>query len=490
MAASDDPGDLLRQAVSLERSGRLAEAEAAYVRVLSRWPDLPDTWYNLGLLQRRTGQYDKALASYQEALNRGVQMPEEVHLNRGVVYSDCLRNEDAAEQELNAALAINPNYVPALLNLANLHEDRGRRAPAIALYQRILALEPDFPEALARYANLQSITDASNPLIARLRSALASPTAADADKASLGFALGKVLDACEQYDAAFEAYAAANRHSRVSAGLHARRYDRKHQEQFVDRLIEVFAPGRIQPVPATRTMPPIFICGMFRSGSTLAEQVLAAHARVTAGGEIDFLPNLVRTRLAPFPERMLQTSAAQLASFAAEYADTLAQLFPRAERITDKRPDNFQNLGLIKCLMPGAKVVHTTRNALDNCLSIYFLHLDHGMNYALDLMDIGHYYTEYRRLMRHWQSLYGADILDFDYDVLVRQPRPAIEKLLAFCGLEWDENCLLFERVANAVKTASVWQVREPLYRRSSGRWKNYERQLSKLKQHLGEASP
>ncbi len=443
MAASDNPLDLLRQAVSLERSGRLAEAEAVYMQVLARWPDLPDTWYNLGLLQRRTGQFDKALASYREALDRGIRHPEEVHLNRGVIYSDCLRDEEAAEQELNAALAINPNYVPALLNLANLHEDRGRRAPAIALYERILALEPDFPEALARYANLQSITNASDPLIVRLRSALVSPTATDADKATLGFALGKALDGCAKYDAAFEAYAAANRHSQASAGLRARRYDRKQHEQFVDRLIEVFAPGRIKPAAATRSAPPIVICGMFRSGSTLTEQVLAAHARVTAGGEIDFLPNLVRTRLAPFPERLLQTSTAELESFAAEYTDTLARLFPGAERITDKRPDNFMNVGLIKSLLPDAKIVHTTRNALDNCLSIYFLHLDHGMNYALDLMDIGHYYTKYRRLMTHWKTLYGADILDFDYDALVREPQPAIERLLAFCGLEWDENCLV-----------------------------------------------
>ena len=107
------------------------------------------------------------------------------------------------------------------------------------------------------------------------------------------------------------------------------------------------------------------------------------------------------------------------------------------------------------------------------------------LNYALDLMDTAHYYRQYRRLMTHWKALYGADILDFDYDAFVREPRPAVERLLAFCGLDWEDDCMSFHRVQNAVKTASVWQVREPLYLRSSGRWRNYARHLGPLRAHL-----
>ena len=125
---------------------------------------------------------------------------------------------------------------------------------------------------------------------------------------------------------------------------------------------------------------------------------------------------------------------------AGRYLQTLSDLYPGAEYVTDKRPDNFLNIGLIKTLFPDARIVHTTRNPLDNCLSIYFLHLDQRMSYALDLLDIGHYYREYRRLMAHWQALYGPDILDFDYDAYVRDPGPAVERLLAFCGLEADDN--------------------------------------------------
>ena len=132
--------------------------------------------------------------------------------------------------------------------------------------------------------------------------------------------------------------------------------------------------------------------------------------------------------------------------------------------------------------------MHTVRDPLDNCLSIYFLHLDHGMSYALDLADIAHYYVQYRRLMAHWKTLYGADIFDLDYDALVREPRPAIERLTQFCGLEWEEACLSFEQAARAVKTASVWQVRERLYQRSSGRWRNYAAHIAPLQAYLREA--
>ena len=488
MTAGADPRALLHNAQLLERAGRLADAEVVYTQLLAQWPDLPDTWYNLALLQRRAGRFEAALASYQQALDRGVSEPEQVHLNRGVIYSDCLRQEAAAERELNTALALNPNYVPALLNLANLREDFGNRAAALALYEKILALEPNYFEALARYATLKHVGSPDDPLVDRLRQAIARPDAAPADKASLGFALGKTLDACGAYDAAFAAYVAANKDSRESAGPGAVLYDRRTHEQFVDQLIATFTDPRsnaVAPVATPDDVRPIFICGMFRSGSTLTEQMLAAHSHVTAGGEIGFLPTLIHTQLAPFPAGMARATPEQLELLATRYREMLAQMFPGATHVTDKRPDNFLYIGLIKSLFPGARIVHTTRNPLDNCLSIFFLHLHHGMGYALDPMDTAHYFGEYRRLMAHWKTLYGEDILDFDYDALVSEPRAALERLLAFCGLAWEEGCLSFQNAANAVKTASVWQVREPLYQRSSGRWRNYAAHVALLQNYL-----
>ncbi|MGH8133112.1 MAG: tetratricopeptide repeat protein, partial [Steroidobacteraceae bacterium] len=156
---------MVREAERLEGLGRLADAEAVYQRVLARWPDLPDCWYNLGLVQRRLRRFDAALASYGQALARGVARPEEVHLNRGVIFADCLRQDAAAESELRSALALNPRYLPALRNLANLHEDLGRRDQALATYGRILQLDPGAFETLARYAGLIRVRGADDPLI-------------------------------------------------------------------------------------------------------------------------------------------------------------------------------------------------------------------------------------------------------------------------------------------------------------------------------------
>jgi tetratricopeptide (TPR) repeat protein len=481
---------MVNEAVLLDREGRIPEAVAAYERLLVSWPGLPNCWYNLALLQRKTGEFSAALASYKEALERGVTQPEEVHLNRGVIFSDCLRQYEAAELELNQAIALNPVYVPALINLANLHEDLGRRELAVGVYERILALAPENPQVLARYAGLKAFSTLDDPLILRLRRALAQPGIAAADRASVEFALGRALDACADYDAAFEAYRAGNRHSRESAGSGFCDYDLKIQEQFIDRLITAFPHGNRVDAPRMilpRTSPPhpIFVCGMFRSGSTLTEQLLAGHPQVMAGGELNFLPRAVHTHLSPFPESIASVSSVRLESLAAEYLDMLHDLFPKAAYVTDKRPDNFYYIGLIKMLFPDAKIVHTTRDALDNCLSIYFLHLDQGMSYALDLMDIGHHYLQYLRLMAHWKTLFGADILDLSYDGLVKDPKPVVEQMLAFLALEWDERCLSAPQTARAVKTASVWQVREPLYQRSSGRARHYERQLSALRDYL-----
>jgi tetratricopeptide (TPR) repeat protein len=486
---------MVREAMLLERQGRVPEAISVYQRVLARWPQLPDCWYRLGFLQRNARQFSAALESYQQALDRGVKRPEEVHLNRGVIYADHLRKDDVAERELHAALALNPAYVPALMNLANLHEDLGRRDQALAAYERILALDARCFEALARSANLTTFSALDDPLIGRLRQALADPGASAAERASLGFALGRALDACAAYGAAFDAYAQANRDSRDSAAPGTARYDRPLAEQLIDRLIATFpaanrelAASAAQPYASQRhaSRPcPIFVCGMFRSGSTLTEQLLAGHSRVTAGGELDFLPHAAQEVLAPFPESMPAAPSSRLEALAARYLDTLGTLFPAAEFVTDKRPDNFLYIGLIKRLFPDAKIVHTVRDPLDNCLSIFLLHLDHRMSYALDLADIGHQYRQYLRLMAHWKGLYGEDIYEVSYDALVREPKLAAEKLLEFLGLEWDERCLTAPPAGRAIKTASVWQVREPLYTRSSGRARHYAQQLEALRAYL-----
>lgn len=476
---------LLRLASQLRQSGRVVEAIDAYERLLALRPGLANSWFNLGWLYRRAGRHEQALAAYERALALGVADAEEVHVNRAVIFSDHLARPDEAEHELGQALALNPRYVPAWLNLGNLHEDRGQREPALAAYQQVLQIDGHNALALARLAQLHRIDNAADPLVARLRQAIARPQASAAECADLGFALGKALDDAGAYDDAFAAYVAANRASSHSGAVP--RYDRRAHERFVDDLIAAFpAGGGASASPDAEPAPALFICGMFRSGSTLVEQILGAHPMVRAGGELDIVPSLVRERRAPLSRGQLLQDPVRLQALRRAYRERIAQLHPGAAFVTDKRPDNFLYIGLIETLFPSARIVHTRRNALDNGLSIFFLHLGHSMPHALDLADIGHWYRQYRRLMTHWSGVYTGAIHDIDYDALVVDPRPQIEGLLAFCGLPWDDACLEFHNSRAVVKTASVWQVRQPLYQRSSGRWRHYERHLQPLRDALG----
>ena len=479
---SIDPAEALMALASrLRAAGRAEEAAEAYRRLLAIRPDLPDSWFNLALMERQCGRFAAALAAYDEAVRRGVSGPEEAWLNRGVIHADDLGRPDLALQDLEAALAIAPDWLPALLNLGNLHEDMGRREAAAEVYGRALAVAPGHPVAMARAAGLARLTGPDDPVIATLRSAVSRPGQDVADRAELGFALGRALDQVGAYDAAFAAYAAANAASRAIDPEGAR-YDRAGHERFIDSLIAAF------PEPAAAVAdagaPPVFICGLFRSGSTLVEQIMAGHSRVTGGGELGLVPGLARA-VAGYPQALAGAGPEVFEQLRGLYLGGLKTARPQADVVTDKRPDNFLHIGLIKAMFPNARIVHTVREPLDVILSNWFLHLDRSMGHALDLGDLAHWHGQYVRLMRHWKTLY-PDILDLDYDALVVEPQPAIERLLAHCGLDWEAAVLDFHKAAAPVRTASVWQVREPLYRRSSGRWRHYERHLDGVRAALG----
>lgn len=483
-ALPEAPDALRALARQLDRTDRHDDAVAVYRRLLALQPGWLDGWYNLGQALWRARRFDDALAAYQHALDGGIAQPEEVHLNRSVLYAQHLADPEAARQELDCALALNPHYLPAWLNLGNLHEQSGDRMAAAQAYERALAIDPRHALALSRLPNLRRLHDPQDPLIARLQQALSDPRRHPAERADLGFGLGKALDDVGRHDDAFAAYGAANAASRQAAGP-AARYDRAAHERHVDRLTATFTA----PTPARKGDPdqaPIFICGLFRSGSTLVERMLAAHPRVTAGGELDLLPAIARQQLPPGGDWPLLHDPATLQAVADGYRADLARRFPYADLLTDKRPDNVLHVGLIKTLFPSARIVITRRHPLDNGLSMYFLHLGWSMPYALDLGDLGHWIAQHDRLVAHWCRVYGDDVHVVDYDALVADPEPPLRALLAFCGLAWDPACLAFHTTGGAVQTASLWQVRQPLYRHASGRWQHYARHLGPLRDALG----
>lgn len=464
---------LQAHADSLLRAGDVTGAIAAHRALLVRAPDRADAWYNLAWLQRTDRKFDDALASYSAALAHGASGREAIHVNRAAILAEHFGRHEQAEAELRDALAADPAYVPAWLNLGLIGEDRGDRDLARCAYDEVARRDPPNGRAAAGLAGIDVVEGRAAQAIDRLRKVAAIPGMTQEDRAEIGFALGNALDATGDYVAAFAAYSRANQVAQSL--LHpALRYDRRAQDALVDAIIRTF-DGSLAKARPTEGTSPLFICGMFRSGSTLCERLLAAHSRVTAGGELEAVPALVARSLAPYPDSFAQADPDALR---AAYSAEIDVLFPRADVLTDKRCDNVFHIGLIKSMFPDSRIVHTHRQALDNILSVYFLYFGDGAPYGFDLDDAVHYYKSYRRVLGHWRGLYGGDVVDFDYDQVVADPRSAMQAVLAGAGLGVEEAALSGQPKPGVVRTPSAWAVRRPVHAGSSSRWRNYSRHI------------
>jgi tetratricopeptide (TPR) repeat protein len=439
-------------------------------QLLARDPNNAVAHFNLALLYKRAMRYDAAGSAYLRSIELGIDDVQEVYSNLGVLYSE-MRQPAPAREAYKKSLSIEPDYLPALFNLAGLLEEQGELEQAIGMFERILVIEPRYWDALARIANARRIERPDDPLFETLRDAVASTADEPEAREGLLFALGKAFDDVGSYEDAFDAYRQANELGRQLRG----RYDAGRAERGIASMLARFDEYWLSQAETACTASPIFICGMYRSGSTLIEQILSAHASVQMGGELDVLPMLLAERLKPFPQRLAEVTPGELSAVAEEYLSTLRQLFSDATHVTDKRPDNVLHLAVIRAMFPAAKIIHTRRELRDNCLSVWFQQLGAPLNYATDLADTAHYYRLQERLVERWHELLGENIFTVDYDELVRDPEPVLRALLEFLGLPWDDACLEFQKARSQVKTASLWQVREPLHTRSSGRWQNYQ---------------
>lgn len=477
---------LRQDAENLLRRGHTDAAIEAYVRLLNLAPDRAQDWYNLGYLRRVSRQFEEAISSYRIAIAKGIDRPEEARLNVAVILSEHLNDVAAAKAELEAALAGNSLFLPGWLNLGNLCEDLGDADDARAAYAQALSISPGNGRAISRLATIDVFEGKAASALPGLRTVLSRTPTATNDAAEIGFALGHVLDALGDYDSAFAAFEQANRTAQAIAHP-SLRHDRVRHERLVDSILRAWPEPSSEMLVET-SPPPLFILGLFRSGSTLAERILCHHSLVTSGGELDLLPALVANNLQPFPSAAASAAPDLLLQVRAAYLGGVKRMFPDAEILTDKRQDNFFYVGLIATLFADARIIHSVRDPLDNILSIFFLHFDESQSHAFALDDIAHWYVQYRRLMAHWKSIHASKIFDFDYDRVVRDAGPEVARLLEFCDLPWEDSCLSGSVGKTPVRTASAWQVRKPLHSRSSGRWRNYEKYLAGARAVLSQA--
>ena len=430
-----------------------------------------NNYFNLAYYQKLAGLYSQAIDNYQTAIEKKAGNIEEIYLNLAVLFGDHLQDYNNAKSCLVSALEHKENYVPALFNLAGIFEEQGDKIDAEKLYKKIINIDGNHSLAIARLLFLSSENDDISELIKQAKNLAQSNYSYVDEKIVLYYSLGKVYDQLKKYELAFHYYQLANNQEK----LINQSYCEKEQELLVDQNIEHFSEQWLNKLSEGSFSAPIFICGMFRSGSTLIEQILAAHPEITAGGENEFFSQKVKSLLSPYPLSLNNIELNDIEKWRGEYQEKIKLMFPNAKLITDKRPDNIHYLGLIKTVFPNAKIVFTTRDIRDNSLSLYFQQLSKEFNYANDINQIIHHSQQQKRLMTHWKKLFPKDIIEVSYDELVDSPKPSIAKLLNFLKLDWHNDCLEFHQVQNNVKTVSLWQVRQPLYKASSGRWKNYK---------------
>ena len=448
----------------------LDQALKTYESYLARHPSTPSAAYNYAWYLARDGQFAAAVQMYQRALELGIDQQEEVHLNIANIYMDHLKDNDKARAEFERALAINPDYFGVYHNLGNLAEQLGDRQEAKVCFQKCLEIEPGNPSALARLADAHIFQKADDPLLARLLESAA--TNQDSD---LHFALGSAYNQLTDYESAWSHFSTANALDRK----HLPAYSREQTEALFERIAAQSSREWLDQFTG-ESHRPVFICGMFRTGSTLLEQALAAHPSFEAGGESEFFPRLVLKEFLDYPQGLDEVSGREVETWRESHQAYSAWFADGSTRLTDKRPDNFLYMGLIKAILPSARFIVTRRDWRDVALSVFSTRLGASQNYSTRLADIHHYMAQQDRLLEHWKSLLGTDLLEVRYEDLVHRPREIIGGVLESLGEAWDERCLSFDQQRSTVKTASVWQVREPFHTRSISRWKNYQRHFKK----------
>jgi Flp pilus assembly protein TadD len=426
----------------------------------------------------------EALERLQRLEKRAANSHELLHRVAGM-YLHCARHADAKRCHARA-VELQPENPDCLYDLASSCIATGQLERAESLLNRVIELRPGDFSAWQNRTTLRKQSPQSNH-VAALEAALAKIQVPHKDEVPLCFALAKELEDLGEYPRAFSylARGAARRRSVLS-------YQVESDLQTMERIRQVFDARllkRRQRVDATRG--PVFVLGLPRTGSTLVDRLLSTHSQVQSLGEVNNLAFGV------IGQSGMASGKLELVGRSSEMdLDGLRDAYLRGTRglgepgplLVDKTPSNFLYLGLIWLAMPGARVVHIRRQPMDACYAIFKTLFRAGYPYSYDLTDLGRYYLGYRRLMAHWRAVLPGFIHDVDYEALVQNPRDTAREMLAFCGLEWEEQVLDFHKSPTAAATASAAQVRQPIYTSSVQRWRCYESELAPLVRRLQAA--
>lgn len=503
---------------------RIPEAIGALEKALRLNPDYAEAICNMGGIHLAQEENDAALVKFKRALelrpvyieaqmglsktlqalerleeaetaaNRAIQIDgknPKAHALLGGIYAETSRPEPA-EAEFNLTLEIDPNSDEGLLGLGHLCVENGELERAEELFRRALTLKPDNVSARIHLIQAHKVTAGDENFAALLEEKKESASHSGNRRMSLHFALGKCYDDTGDYQRAFPHFLAGCKLKRAKLS-----YDPDAAARQFAELKEIFSKETIDRLRGGGEPSdlPIFVLGMPRSGTTLTEQIIASHPDVYGAGELPDLLRIAHRKTDPaattFPDNLRHLDHSILGAWGAEYIAGLMQRAPHAKRITDKMPANFFAVPLVHLMLPNARIIHVNRNPVDTCLSCFTRLFNRKQEHTYDLAELGRYYADYARLMDHWRKVLPAGaFLDINYEDIVADQEGQARRMLDYCGLPWNPACLEFHKTKRQVRTASVTQVRQPIYTTSVERWRKYEKFLGPLLDELGDLVP
>lgn len=484
---------------------RSKEAVECFKASLDADPDFVPAMVNLGKGFNALGNYTDTIPVLEKAISTTPDFLD-AYVELANALGELGRVDEALET-LDAALKFNPTAPRMLTQKANLLTTFGRLKEAEAIHREILRHSPDSIGSYNAIALTKKFTSYDDDMknmerlykqvpdidYAKVLEGEEQKEGYEDPKMSMAMGLAKAFEAIKDYDQSFYYYKEGNRLRRKKQVYHQAddllEFDLR-RKLFTPALLTEFADS------GYKDATPIFIVGMPRSGTTLLEQVFHSHRDVFGAGELGYMPKLVRSKfknMRTFEDKLKagKVTADTFREMGESYIEQIRKLNSDSPYITDKMPHNFLQVGFIKLALPNAKVIHSYRNPIDNAFAIFKqIFGNDGHPYAYDLVELGQYHNKYRELMTHWDSIFPGQILENRYEDMVADLETQTRKVLDFCGLDWDPNCLNFHEADRAIRTASVTQVRQPIYTGSVEKWRKYEAQLQPLIRVLEKGLP
>ena len=464
------------------RTGNLAGAMHAFKQSIKFNPHVASPWLALAHILDTNFQYNDAR---QCLLNATQAQPKHVQARQKLALAHKkLGYVEAAKNELNKALELAPDSATNYFLLAQLYEDLGRSQQAADAYRKSLSIQPERYDALSCLLGLGKDVDIDNDIHTAQQQL---NHLNNQDKALVGYGLGKAYEQKKQYDNAFQTFQCANKARQQVSG----KFDPDAFDKRIEHMLTLFSAEFFSARKGwgNTSSQPVFIVGLPRSGTTLTEQILASHAQCFGAGELSDLsdlatgtPNRLNDNSVSWPDCANTLNAQHTSAIGNEYLTRAAARAPRESlRIVDKQPLNFWHIGLIAMALPNAKIIHCIRDIRDCGYSIFSQNFSLQQTWSTDLAHIAHYWRGYKKLMQHWQQVTKLEILQVDYAQTVNEQELQSRRLLDFIKLPWSDSVLQFHTAPRAVQTPSKWQVRQPIYRTSSARWRHYQAHLEPL---------